>query len=200
MTRRGLLQMSAMLLCLRQLGFSREKRVIEIRQLIRTFRRDPRIRSKVAHELTDAYPVPTREALVIFFSARVPTPFGPTATSFTLWPPNWIVWLSPTDGTVLRIEEHTPEYYGMAGWRDEPFAEWPLDSVLHKDWTREIMEGKVAELIGTMNVLYTRWFNGKHPDLAAAKAFRTTFQEHEPQPLMACYRHVAPEFFKWIGL
>ena len=200
MTRRAMLQMSAMLFCLRQSGFPAEKRVIEIGHLLKTFRLDSKIKGMVAHELTDAYPVPTRDALVLFFSARVPTPFGPTAKAYTLWPPNWIVWLSPTDGTVLRIEEHTPEYYGMAGWRDEPFAEWPLDSVLHKDWTREIMEGKVAELIGTMNVLYTRWFNGKHPDPAAAKTFRTTFQELEPHPLMACYRHVAPEFLEWVGL
>jgi hypothetical protein len=185
---------------MQQLGFSEGKSVIEIGHLLKTFRRDQKIHGKVAHELTDAYPVPTREALVIFFSARVPTPFGPTATSYTLWPPNWIVWLSPTDGRVLRIEEHTPEYYGMAGSRDEPFAEWPLSSVLHTDWTREIVDRKVADLIGSMNVLYAHWFNGKHPDPVAAHTFRATFQELEPQPLMACYKHVAPEFFKWVGI
>jgi len=66
--------------------------------------------------------------------------------------------------------------------------------------TREIMDGKVAELIGSMNVLYASWFNGKRPNQVAANTFRTTFREIEPQPLMACYRHVAPEFFRWVGL
>ena len=201
MTRRAILQMSAMFLCLSRSGLSMEKSIIEIGQLIRAFRRDPRIRSKVAHELNASYPMPTRDALVIFFSARVPTPFGPTAKAYTLWPPNWIVWLSPIDGTLLRIEEHTPEYYGMAEWHDEPFAEWPMGSFLHKDWTsQKIIDSIVAELIGSMNVLYANWFNGKHPNLAAANTFRTTFREIEPHPLMACYRHVAPDFFRWVGL
>ena len=76
MTRRAMLQMSAMLFCLRQLGFSAEKRVIEIGHLLKTFRLDPKIKEMVAHELTDAYPVPTRDALVLFFRRESPRPLA----------------------------------------------------------------------------------------------------------------------------
>ena len=76
MTRRAMLQMSAMLFCLRHLGFPAEKRVIEIGHLLKTFRLDPKIKRMVAHELTDAYPVPTRDALVFFFRRESPRPLA----------------------------------------------------------------------------------------------------------------------------
>ena len=119
MTRRTLLQMSAMLLWLRQSGFSEERRLIEIGQLIDTLRTIPKIRAKVAHELNDSYPVPTKDALVVFFSAQSRLP---PAKVFKLWPPNWIAWFSPKDGFLLRLEEHLPEYYGLSGRRDGPIC------------------------------------------------------------------------------
>ena len=62
------------------------------------------------------------------------------------------------------------------------------------------MDSKVADLIASMNTLYPEWFRSKRPDMAAARTFRVLFQELEPAALMGCYRHVAPEFFKWVGL
>ena len=193
MTRRTLLQMSAMLLWLRQSGFSEERRLIEIGQLIDTLRTIPKIRAKVAHELNDSYPVPTKDALVVFFSAQSRLP---PAKVFKLWPPNWIAWFSPKDGSLLRLEEHLPEYYGLSGRRDGPFAEWAPP----EEWkTAGVVDSKVADLIASMNTLYPEWFEGKRPGVEAAKMFRVRFLELE-QPLIGCYRHVAPDFFKWVGL
>jgi len=53
--------------------------------------------------------------------------------------------MSPVDGKVLRIEEHTPEYYGMARRRDEPIAEWPLN----KNWPNGTKRNKVILSLDT---------------------------------------------------
>jgi hypothetical protein len=154
---------------------------------------DQAIRKRVAMELGASWPVPVENSIVFFYFAR----FGPPPAQVDqLYPPSWVVSLSPEDGRVLNIEKKDPAYFGIDGRPDKPFAQHAYPS----DWTFGTVTKKKDRLFECMDILYPEWMYGRVPDSRSAIDFRALFPELAAPPMMVCYRHISPRFFSWIGI
>jgi len=161
----------------------------------------PKIREKVAIELQASYPFPIRESGKIFLKAFYSAMFGPPPSeSYALYPPRWIVTLSSDDGSIIDLRKEPPEYFGITGRPDQPFAQFAFTH----DWSLEELEENLSVFFQTYDVLVRQWSQSPSSDASKTdseekKLFRNLFDKLSPTPLLRCYLKLGQDFFTWVG-
>ena len=156
------------------------------------------IREKVALELRASFPFPVilyGEVLIrAFYYAR----FGPPPAAVDdLYPPKWLVTLSSDKGQIISLERKPPEFYGINGAPNQPFAQHAYTHYL----SLESMEKDKKQFFQAYDNLVNEWITSKfnNNDSQSKKAFRELFNRLSPPPLLKSYLIVGRDFFNWMG-
>jgi hypothetical protein len=159
----------------------------------------PTIRQRVALELKASFPFPVTVGQEIFLRAFYYARFGPPPRPLAdLYPPNWLVTLSPDNGRLVALEEKPPQFYGIDGAHDKPFAQHAYTY----DWTPEELERNKKLFFDIYDRLFRDWRRNPlsaNADPEEKRIFRRLFNELSPSPLLKSYLAVGRDFFTWVG-
>jgi len=157
------------------------------------------IRSKVAIELRNSYPIPIRDGdnyywRAFYFSVF----FSPPATQREIYPPGWSAALS-ADGHLMNVDKLAPVDYGLVADPDQPLGTHSYVELGREDGSPI---DRVEHLLAAYDPVVAAWSTNENPETPAARNNRAVFRRWffglaEPF-FLPVYRRIGADFFDWI--
>lgn len=173
--------------------------MMSAKQIYQKFNASREIRSKIAIELRNSYPVPVRDGDGFYWRAFYFASFGrPPSTMRDIYAPQWSAALD-ADGRLLAVRKGTPADYGLDADPDEPFGS---HSYVEQGGGLGPPVERVERLLAAYDPVVSAWLAGRDPDAPGQRSVRDTFRQWfyslaEPF-FLPVYRGIGPDFFGWV--
>lgn len=155
-----------------------------------------RVSDKVPEQSRQSLPIPARLARGL----HVGFMFAPSQALpgvNRLAPPNWVVWLVPSTGTLAVLQPVTPSTFGLQHDPRQMIGEFRLPAGMNAE-SYLAERHKLLDLYSTLVLAWDGGLPSQAPGLQAPAAeFLRLFGQLSEPPLIPYYHALGMEFFDW---